>query len=171
MIKTQPAQKKKTWWKWAVSGCLVLIILSIIFIAGCWYLVKKGTSNKQIETAQKTETPLPDNFSDQLDLMMLLEDNFKLEEVIISQDNEDLLVRCKAPTIKGKALNNGLVQVFAFINQRIPGDIKTIKLIFTINHVDATIVEVQRKAIDRWMNNEISNTEFINKFNAVSLIK
>jgi hypothetical protein len=176
--KSQPQpivepKKKKKWGKWIFIGCGTLIFLLIITVAGCLYLGKKLISEKTETESQGSlsDPQVRKDFSDQLDLTMMLENDFGLEEVIISQDGEDLLVRCSAPTIKGEALNNGLVYIFAVINEKAKEEIKTIRLIFTINHVDATIVEVQREAISGWMDNKITNLEFINKFKVISLIK
>lgn len=163
----QPKKSRRWAWLLVLGGAGIIILLLITTIAGCWHFFNK----KDSEQVEQPKTQEQVDFSNQLDLMILLEDNFALEDMVISQNKEDLLVRCKAPTIKGKELTNGLVQVFAFINQKVPDDIKTIKLIFTINHVDSAIIRVKRKDISRWMNNKISNVEFINSFDVTSLIK
>lgn len=139
------------------------LIVAVLFFVGC-----KSAEEK---AAEEAALQAQENFANQLDLALALEDDLGLEEVIISQDGENLLLRCKAPTIKGEELNNGLVGTFAFINQRVPDEIKTIKLIFTINYVDSAIVEVQREDISSWLDGKISNKEFLNTFNVISLIK
>lgn len=137
---------------------LVLFVLTLLI--GCG----KQSPEEAALQAQK-------NLTDRLNLTILLEDSLGLEEVLISQNEENLLVRFKAPTIKGEELSNGLAQVFAFIDQRASDEIETIKLIFTINHVDSMIIAVPREDISLWTDSEISNKEFINKFDITFLIK
>src|SRR3989339_1235202 len=103
--KSQPQpivepKKKKKWGKWVIIGCGTLIFLLIIMVAGCLYIGKKliskntGTESQDNMVDEQAQKDL----SDQLNLTMMLENDFGLEEVIISQDGEDLLVRCSAPT-------------------------------------------------------------------------
>jgi hypothetical protein len=123
------------------------------------------------QSAEQAAVQAQENFPSQLDLALLLEDNLGLKGVLISQEGENLFVRFKAPTLKGEELNSGLVQVLAFIDQRASEDIKTIKLIFVINHVDSMIIEVPREEVSLWTDGKISNQELVNKFKVTSLIK
>ena len=150
---------------------IFLVSFVLVFI-GCGKQPAKtlNINGHSGETAAISEADL-DKINDQLNLAILLEDELGLKEVIVSQDGENLLIRCMAPTIKGQELYRGLVQVFAFINQKAPSNTKTMKLIFTINHVDSAIVEVPRQAVTRWMDNGISNQTLISRFTVTSLLK
>jgi hypothetical protein len=165
--------------KWILGGCGVLIIVVIIVIAGHSKLDTKDVSNANnhntlgqvVDTPVQTATLSQKDFSAQLDLALFLEDELGLKEVIVTQDGKNLLVRFKAPTITGDELNKGIVQIFAFVDQKVSPSITTIKLIFTVNHVDSMIVTAQRLDISRWASKKISNTQFIKKFKVVSLLK
>jgi len=103
-------------------------------------------------------------------LTALLEDGMGLEDVFISTTNDVLEVRIKAPTISGEELYEGLTLVFSFLDEKINPDFNNMRLIFTINNVDASIVEVSRTNVISWKNNEISNAEFIQSFEKKSLL-
>jgi hypothetical protein len=159
-----------------LAGCGVLILIALVIIFAGHSNVneninsnvnKKSVFGQVVDVAEQTQG----NFSDQVDLAIFLEDELGLKEVLVSQDGKNILVRFMAPTISGNELNRGIVQVFAFVNQKVSDDIVAIKLIFTVNHVDSMIVTAQRKDISLWMKKKISNEQFIKKFDVVSLIK
>jgi predicted small lipoprotein YifL len=147
----------------------LFLVLLVLACSGCG---KKPPDDQDTQdTSEQPESaPLADT-SAQLDLMLSLEDELGLEEVLISQDNQNLLIRFKAPTITTAEIDNGMAQIFAFVDQRCTDDIKTIKLILTVNHVDSAIVEAQRQDIARWLDGSLSNQQFVDTFNIISLIE
>ena len=108
--------------------------------------------------------------SDMMNLMIDLEDQFKLQDVIASQSGTTLIVRFKAPTIGGEELSTGLAQIFAWINEKIPSQIQSVNLVFMVQNVDSLVVNVNRSDIQNWKDGKIDNSEFIKKFKKTSLL-
>ncbi len=108
--------------------------------------------------------------SDTTNLMLALEDDFALQEVLVSQSGTTVTVRFKAPTISNEELYSGLTQIFAYINEQLPADIQTIELVFVLNHVDSATLSIDRNSIRDWKESKMSNTDFINKIKKTSLL-
>jgi len=151
------------------KGALISIFLMalILVLPGCG---KKKVENTNTNISEEPAGLSQEEIQTQIDLTLLLEDAFGLKEVIISQDNKNYIVRFKAPTLKGTELDNGLTQIFGFLNPRVPDGIKNIKLIFTVNHIDSAVITVERQNITDWLDKKIPNAAFINSFEVVSLL-
>jgi hypothetical protein len=108
--------------------------------------------------------------ADMMNLMLDVEDQFSLEDVIASQSGSTMVVRFKAPTISDEELNSGLVQVLAYLNEKMPSRISTVNLVFMVNNIDSLIIKVNRTDIRGWKDGKISNADFIKTFQKTSLL-
>ncbi len=111
------------------------------------------------------------NIGAMAELGLQLEEDFGLDEVLVSLDGATLQVKFKAPTISGEELNEGLVQVFGYLAAKSPAGAEKIRLVFVINHVDSAVVEVTLQQIKDWMAGKTDNAAFISSFKKLSLIK
>lgn len=164
-------------------GSFPAILICLVLFTGCSQqqttkpAVTPGIPGMTSQTTTTTNTTTTQQTvvaeigqSDMMNLMIDLEDQFKLQDVLASQSGPTLIVRFKAPTIGGEELSSGLAQIFAWLNEKIPAQIQSISLVFMVQNVDSLVVNVDRNDIQSWKDGELNNNAFIKKFKKTSLL-
>ena len=164
---------------------LVFILVGIIILAAIGafayykFYLEKGTAPASISTTTETTTDSETttsksiaaiSTSDLLNLMVSLEDDLGLQEVLVEQVEDIIVVKFKAPTIGGEELNLALVQIFAYVDGKIPENIKKIRLVFVVNYTDSALVDLERSKIADWKADKLDNIGLIKAFEKVSFI-
>lgn len=155
---------------------LTFFLLSLTILAGCNQPTPQPSTppippetNKSI--ASEKITPAAElSQAELINLMLDLEDNFKLQDVLADQTGNTITIRFKAPTISGEDLNNGLAQIFSYLNEKLPTQISVLNLVFMVQNVDSLVINVNRSDINNWKDGKISNTDFLKKFKKTSLL-
>jgi len=107
---------------------------------------------------------------DMINLMLDMEDQFKLQNVIATQSGATMDIRFKGPTISGDQLYAGLAQIFSWLNEKVPSQITSINLVFMIQNVESLVIAVNRDDIQNWKAGKMDNTAFIKTFKKTSLL-
>lgn len=104
-----------------------------------------------------------------VDIALDMEEEFNLEDIrIIEAKNNILEVRLPTPTDVSKdTLMAGTAYMLGYLEPRVGEAVKRIRIIFTINYLDAMFIEVEVKNIEKWLKEKISDEEFIEKFRIV----
>lgn len=159
---------------------ILAVFASLLLLSGCSQPqtaapatpgtpVVPETSTQAEETTQQAIVGVIDQ-SDLINLMLDLEDRFKLQDVFINQSGTVLIVRFKAPTITGEELDSGLAQIFSYLDEKSPDLISELDLVFMVQNVDSLIVNVKRSDIRDWKEGVLNNVDFIKKFKKTSLL-
>lgn len=106
-----------------------------------------------------------------IDLGIQLEDKFGLNDVMVTEAEDGVLeVRLKTPSgVSEETLLVGSASIFGYVESNISGSVKKVRIIFTVNYLDAMFIEVECKQIDKWLGEDISDEKFMEEFRIVKL--
>lgn len=147
-----------------ILACIFCLILSLFFMGN-----SKTTTNKSVTQLEYTTTTDPIAL---VDLSLDLENSLKLEDVRTSEISGGIIeIRTKTPeNVSPDAIMGATAYIFGYIEPQFPDQIKTFRLIFTVNGLDATVLEVSRKDVKTWISKEMSDQEFVSTINKKVLI-
>ncbi len=108
-----------------------------------------------------------------VDLSLELETNLLVEDVRISESAGDILeIRMKSPdNVSQEAIIGAASYIFSYLEPSIDENLKTFRLILTVNNFDATLIECQRSTLQNWMAQKQSDEEFFAALNIKNLLK
>jgi hypothetical protein len=106
-----------------------------------------------------------------VDLSIELEEKFLLKDVRVTETEGGLLeIRLETPVdVSEKALLVGAASIFGYAESYVSSDIEKIRIIFTVNYLDAMFIEVENKDIKNWLEGNENEEDFLNKFKVVNL--
>ena len=147
-------------------GKLVSILIVAIFIS---FLTMGFTAPSQEEGIQYSTIMNP---LDMVDLGMDLEDEFSLGNVRVSEVAGKVLeVRIQTPEgISPEAISLASSYIMGYLDEQIPEKIGKERIILTVNHMDAVVLEANREDIGQWKNEKITDQEFIGKMKVRNLM-
>lgn len=142
---------------------VLIIIVAIVLFVGMTRVLFFGGEEFDYKTTTDPE--------EIVDLSLELEDRFDLENVRIAEAEGNVLeVRVETPTdVSEEALLMGTAYVLDYVEARVSEGIQKIRVIFTVNYLDAMFVEAQRQDIKEWREGKISANDLIQKFKIVQL--
>lgn len=108
-----------------------------------------------------------------VDLSLDLENSLKLEDVRISEVEGGIIeIHTKTPeNVSPDAIMAATSYIFGYVDPKISNQIKTLRLIFTVNGLDASLIEVSRTNVKDWITKRISDEVFVSSMKKVSLVK
>lgn len=108
-----------------------------------------------------------------VDLSLELENKLLLEDVHLSESAGDILeIRVKSPeNVSKEAIIGAASYIFSYLEPSIDENLKTFRLILTINNFDATIIECSRQQLQNWMAQKQSESEFFSTLIIKNLLK
>ena len=106
-----------------------------------------------------------------VDLTVDLENDLGLEDVLLTVLNDEVLeVRTKTPVnVSPRAIYNACAYIFAYLQPRIPSPIKNMRIILTVNDLDAMFVETSYRDVAKWQAGEIEEKAFFDSLKIVNL--
>ncbi|MEI8337589.1 MAG: hypothetical protein WCF92_00400 [bacterium] len=108
-----------------------------------------------------------------IDLSSKMERELGLQGVTITQVVGNILeVRVKSPDSATKEkLSNGAAYIFGYLDLNLNKGAEKIRVIYTVNDVDATLYEASVSDISDWRSKKITDIEFAQKIKVASLVK
>jgi len=141
---------------------LIYIALGVLFLGLLRVLFFE---KKEFDFETKTDP------FEMVDLSMELEEKFLLKDVRTTEIEGGFLeIRLETPVdVSEKALLVGAASIFGYVESYISSDIEKIRIIFTVNYLDAMFIEVESEDIEKWLEGDDDEEEFLNKFKVVNL--
>jgi len=145
----------------------MIAILSILILFTFFSLGLSGPANNSNIKYTTITNPI-----EMVELAMELEEEMQLEEVQISESSNAILeIRTKTPpNISPEAISAASSYIFKYVNDEISGNIKTFRLILTVNHIDGLIIETSNLNLQKWIKGELTDLEFIEAMKKINLI-
>ncbi|MBN1494809.1 hypothetical protein JW911_03695 [Candidatus Peregrinibacteria bacterium] len=147
------------------AGIVVLAAIGV-FAYYKFYIDKGAGTSDTTQTTESAATSAVLALSDSelIDIMISLEDDLGMKEVLAAQYEDILEVKFSAPTIGGDELDRALVQIFGYIDGKLPKSITKIRLVFVVNYIDSATVELERNKISDWKAEKLDNAGLIKAF-------
>lgn len=110
---------------------------------------------------------------DLVDIALNLETDLQLEDVTLMEVAWSILeIRTTAPNdISPEAITAAGSYIFSYIYSDISPEIKKMRLLLTINNVDAWLVETSIDNLTAWIHEDLSDEEFVTRLRKKNLVK
>jgi hypothetical protein len=136
---------------------IVLVLVILIVVGSSGMFSSKTLSNDPLAM---------------VDLSMKMESDLQLQDVMISEVVGNVLeIRVKDPSVLKEKLDVGTAYIFGYVEPSIGKNIKTVRVIYTVNNFDVSLFETSLSDISDWTSKKIDDTAFAQKIKFVNLAK